>query len=93
MYIKKMLQYQAFECGIFRVNINKFSGIKNYCFLYPFFNKNGGLLFYDEKPDALEFTSDYVKKLALYDAKLDFYPYRQSYKLFSDFIPTIYSLH
>lgn len=56
-----MLQYQAFEGGVSRVNISKFSGIKNYCFLYLFFNKNGGLLFYDEKPDALNFISDYVK--------------------------------
>ena len=35
--------------------------MKIYGFSYLFFNKKGGLLFYDEKPDALIFISDYVK--------------------------------
>ena len=72
-------------------SINLF-GYKNLRFLYPFFNKKVGLLFHDEKTDALIYVSDYVKILALYDAELNFGSHRQSYKQFCDFIPTIYSL-
>lgn len=70
----------------------KFFGCENYVFSYPFFNKKGGLIFLEEKPDALEFISDYVKTLALYDAKLYFCSHRQLYKQFCNFIPSIYSL-
>ena len=70
----------------------KFFGYENLRFLYPFFNKNAGLFFQDEKPDALIFVSDYVKLLALYDAELYLCSRRQSYKQFCNFIPTIYSL-
>ena len=67
--------------------------MKNYGFLYPFFNKKCGLLFHDEKTDALISVSDYVKILALYDVVLYLCSHRQSYKQFCNFIPTIYSLY
>ena len=52
----------------------------------------GGLIFREEKTDALISVSDYVKILALYDVELYLCSRLQSYKQFWNFIPTIYSL-